>query len=203
MELSNQFKFFLQMYCPLEITDWSIFDGMFETYQIKKGQTFIKAGDQTDYLGIVNKGLFASYLIDKNGKKKTTSFTPEGDILANEVYIFARKTAYQTSEALEDSELYVTRFSRIEALLNTSIEVNHIYRNLLQKVFIRKYHREATFIQLNATERLINLKEDLNTELNRIPKSHLASYLGIIPQTFSRLLSTLREQGNDIYRDAQ
>jgi CRP-like cAMP-binding protein len=193
-KLPDQFTYFLQMHCTVPINDWKPFEDIFEFKKLYKGEFFVKLGDEIDLIGILTRGLFRSFVIDEEGIEKTVSFAPEGRAFANEAFIFENKPSQLNYQALEDCELFQTRYSLIEKQLDQNLAFGQIFRNLLAVNFMEKTRREIEFVQFNATGRLVSLKNRLNIDLNRLPKAHLASYLGITPQSLSRIFKQLRKE---------
>ncbi len=73
---------------------------------------------------------------------------------------------------------------------------NNIYREVLLRNYIFKTKREIEFVQFNAKQRLNKFMTNKRIDICRIPKLHLASYLGIQPPSLSRLLKELRADCN-------
>jgi CRP-like cAMP-binding protein len=187
------------MHCDVPIDNWSIFEDIVTYRKMVKGDYFLRRGDKSDDVAIVSKGLFRSYIIDVNNNERTISFGAEGNIMANDHYIFEKTRAELSYHALEDSELYIFKYEDIVRQIDEHREINHIFRNMMAKYFMIKTRREIEFIQFNATQRLKNLKFSLNVEPSRLPKSHLASYLGITPQSLSRILSQLKKNNENVF----
>jgi CRP-like cAMP-binding protein len=176
-----------------------MFGKLFTHRKLFKGDFFLRSGDKLDEVGVVSKGLFRSFIIDKDNNERTISFASEGSIMANDHFIFEKSPGELSYQALEDSELFVVHYNEVVRLLDENKEMNQIYRSLFAKYFMIKTRRETEFIQYNATERLKNLKNSLNVEVSRLPKTHLASYLGITPQSLSRILAQLKKANESVF----
>ena len=96
-------------------------------------------------------------------------------------------------QALENSSLYTFKYSDFLTLMEKNSIWSDIYREVLLRNYIFKTKREIEFVQFNAKERLNKFIDDERVDIHRIPKVHLASYLGIQPPSLSRLLKELKD----------
>jgi CRP-like cAMP-binding protein len=186
------------MHCDIPIHNWKLFEDIASYKKFYKGQHFLRRGDQSDEIGIVSEGLFRTYVLDNDENERTISFSPEGSIMANDHFIFEKSSAVLNYQALEDSSLYVFKYQDVVHLIDEHREVNQVFRNMVAVNFMIKTRREIEFIQFNATQRLRNLKMSINVDPARIPKADLASYLGITPQSLSRILAQLKQNNEDV-----
>jgi CRP-like cAMP-binding protein len=189
MELTDLFKNYLQRYCNIAITSWDVFEQIFTVKHVRKGEHFMSEGSKTDEIAVVSKGLFRNYVASEDGLEKTITFAAEGNVLANDHFIFAGKKAKFNYQAIEHSELYVVKYSELVRLLDQDIRLNQIYRNILQEYLMVKSERLIDFLLRDATERLDLFLERSNINPRRLPKGYLASYLGITPQSLSRIFT--------------
>ena len=63
--------------------------------------------------------------------------------------------------------------------------------------YIFKTKREIEFVQFNAKQRLNKFFNNKRIDINRIPKTYLASYLGIQPPSLSRLLREIKNDSTE------
>lgn len=130
------------------------------------------------------------------GKENTILFGSEGDVFTSFHSWFANEPASFSLIAIEDSEVYQMPFHTMRRLISLYPEMLQWTLTLLEGqmyVFERRY---VKFANCNAEERLIKfLGKDFpkleriagKTIAQRIPLKYIASYLGIKPETLSRL----------------
>ena len=85
----------------------------------------------------------------------------------------------------------IIKAEKVYKLLETNIHWQQIYRNLLERVYIIKEKREADFLLLNATDRYMNFIKEYPHINKMIRQHHIASYLGITPESLSRIRAQL------------
>ncbi|MCG8310193.1 MAG: Crp/Fnr family transcriptional regulator [Cytophagales bacterium] len=155
--------------------------------EIKKGSDFIGAGQFPKSLGFVKEGLFRYYYIDRKGEEFTKGFFPEGTVLSSYSAMIEKRPSYFAIQALEDSKIEVVDYLKVSALLSDHPCWKDFLIAQLQKAFITKETREREFLLLDAEERYFKFKERFPTLENRIRQHIIASYLGIAPESLSRI----------------
>jgi len=186
---------FVARYMPLtEPEKQVIIDlGLFKRYE--KGTVLLREGDfSTEYYFVVRGCLRAYYMID--GEEKTTAFYTELENLAP-VSTVNKTPSQQYVVCVEDSLLLVStpdteqlvfeRFPRFETLCRLLSE------NLLAQ-------NQASFDQFKNSspeQRYLHLLDTRPDLLQRVPLHQLASYLGIKPQSLSRIRARITEKNKE------
>jgi CRP/FNR family transcriptional regulator len=172
--------------------------------RIKRGENLYRAGDPFGSLYAVRSGFFKSNLILEDGRDQVTGFHMPGEIMGLDGIGTDDHTCNTT--ALEDSEVCVIPFARLE-------ELGHQVRNLqkqFHKVMSREIVRDQGVMMLLGTMRaeerlaafLLNLSQRFNargyshTEFHlRMTREEIGSYLGLKLETVSRIFSKFQEEG--------
>ena len=82
----------------------------------------------------------------------------------------------------------------IKSIIKTSSEFKDVWIVLLERALRYKIYRENGFLVENATERYVHFKK-LYPHLNeRVPQKHIATYLGITPESLSRIRSAMKDE---------
>lgn len=192
-QLTNNIKDFLQSLTQTPITDWSGLEVLMTQKTIKKGDHFFQHFDHCDEVAIVNSGLFRIYLTDQEGEEKTYSFIPERSFILDFFLSWKESSSTMVSvQALEECSIFTLKYAQFLELMNTNPIWHEIYREVLLRNYMFKTKREIEFVQFNAKERLNKFLLNKRIDINRIPKTYLASYLGIQPPSLSRLLRELK-----------
>jgi len=188
VQLEEHLKVFFQTLIQSPIDNWSPFEFILTRKEIKKGDHFFQHFDNTNEVAIVSKGLFRIYLIDAEGEEKTFSFIPERGLILDFFLSSDKSPSMVSVQALEDSIIYTTKYPNFLKLMNENPIWNEVYREVLVRTYMRKSKREIEFVLYNAKQRLDQCLKSSYIDFNRIPKTYLASYLGIAPPSLSRLL---------------
>ncbi len=155
--------------------------------EFSKDSDFISAGQYPKVLGFVKEGLFRYYYIDRKGEEYTKGFFPEGTVLSSYSAMIEQRPSYFAIQALEDSRVEIVDYVRLQELFIEHSCWKDLLIALLQKAFIIKESREREFLLLDAEERYFKFKERFPVLENRIKQHIVASYLGIAPESLSRI----------------
>ena len=151
-----------------------------------KGKILQHAGDLSDKVFFVKKGLLRSYAIDEKGKEHIFNFAPEGWIIADIGSNVLEKEAELFIETLEESEVVV--LSRRDALAG-GMDVESLTKT--QQVLFRRIttlqRRLIMMLSATALERYEYFLEKYPALPNRVPQRMIASYLGITPEALSKI----------------
>lgn len=190
--LEKDIKDFFQSLVPTPVTDWSDLENILVKREIKKGEHFFQNYEKCDEVAIVSKGLFRIYLTDSEGEERTFSFIQERGFILDFFLTWEKSPSMISVQAIEDAEIYVTRYPKLILIMKKNLIWNEIYREILVRTYMSKTKREIEFVRYNAKERLLKYLEGGSIDLSRIPKTYLASYLGIAPPSLSRLLREIK-----------
>ncbi len=158
---------------------------------VKKGAILASIGDDTTYAGLTLSGLARAYYIDNDGNDITRGFAPEGNIFMDEGFFgFTERNCMW--EALEEITFMICETAAIKKIIKENDSFKDVWIQLLERALRYKIYRENGFLVENATERYIHFKK-LYPELSeRVPQRHIATYLGIAPESLSRIRSARR-----------
>jgi len=158
--------------------------------KLKKKQYLLQEGDITRHQYFVNKGCLRTYTIDEKGQEHIIQFAIE-DWWTGDMYSFLTQTAARyTIDAIEDSELLCLEKNALEELYIKVPKFEKFFRHLLQNAFVSMQERITANLSQPADERyctFINKYPDME---KRLPLKQIASYLGITPESLSRIRSS-------------
>lgn len=161
---------------------------------VKKGTTLLKEGQQSQDSYFVLKGLIRKYYII-DGEEKTTAFYTEMEALTPHCVINKTPSEYYIS-CIEDTILTVSN-SDMEAEVNRKFPKFEIMCRILSEELLAKERINFDEFKISSPEqRYLNLLQKRPDLIQRVPQHQLASYLGIKPQSLSRLRSRILEKKN-------
>jgi len=155
----------------------------------KKGDVVLEAGKETQNSYLVVKGCLRTYYI-VDGEEKTTEFFTEEDIITPICTSDDSPSKYNIV-CLEDSVLLVSNPDLESAGFSKFPQFETLCRVMSEKAFTQKQHQFDTFKISNPEERYKQLLLDRPQLIQRVPQYQIASYLGIMPQSLSRLRKRL------------
>lgn len=180
-------KFLRSKVVSLDEENIDLVKSIFKLKLIKKDKFFLEEGERSTQIGLVVKGVFRSYYIDKDGNDITKYFYNEGGILFSYVaHLCQNETTYYI-QAVEDSEILVADISDFEKIVEGNYQLLLFYKKMIDKIVVMKEEHAISFKLLNSIERYRQFQETYPGLENRIKQCHLASYLGITPVSLSRI----------------
>lgn len=151
-------------------------------------------GQFCKYVYFILKGSAYSYLINEKGEKSVIQFALEGYWITDHYSFFSGQSGIYTIETLEDSDVLVINKESYEAICKESHLLEHFFRILIQNAFINLQYRLAKTNSEEARKRYLEFSKKYPHFIQRIPQYLIATYLGIKPQSLSRIRKELISQ---------
>jgi len=148
---------------------------------------FIKAGETPVKIAYVFQGLFRYVYIHENGDEFTKAIIPEGNFISSYSAMVLSKPSYFTIEALENSKLLEITWSDFKQIMENDLFWVKFLLKLLEKGYMTKEKRERELLLLDAETRYKNFLVEFPGMEQRVKQVIIASYLGIQPETLSRI----------------
>ena len=157
-----------------------------------KGEVLARTGDKTITAGLVISGVVRSYSVDADGNDITQYFASEaGWCIDSGMIGFDEMQA--NWEALEDATVMLFDVKDMKDLINGDEHLKNAWISVLESGMRYKVYRENAFLVENATERYVTFRKRYPMIANRVPQRYIATYLGITPESLSRIRSSLKE----------
>jgi CRP/FNR family transcriptional regulator, anaerobic regulatory protein len=151
-----------------------------------KKHLLLEADKVSNHIYVIAKGLARTWYI-KDGIDITSRFTPEGDMINSFMSFFTRKPGVEYIELLEDSILFEIHYNEVQKIYRDFIEMNFVGRVLTEYYFTHAEQRTVNLRKTSAEEKFQFFLDMHSGLINRVPSRHIASYLGLTPETLSRL----------------
>lgn len=151
----------------------------------KKGKILLKGGQRSNEGYFVLKGCIRTYYII-NGEEKTTAFYTEMEGLTPHCVMNKAPSEYYIS-AIEDTILTVANPDMEAKIFSKFPKFETLCRILSEELLAKQQINFDEFKTSSPEKRYLNLLQKRPDLLNRVPQHQLASYLGIKPQSLSRL----------------
>ena len=161
---------------------------------VPKGEILSSIGDDTDTAGVVLSGIARCYYIDKDGNDITRGFAAAGYMCMDEGF-FGYRERICMWEAVEELTVMLFSASDIKRMIREDDRLNDTWISILESGMRYKIYRENGFLVENATERYLAFRRKFPELAVRVPQQYIATYLGIAPESLSRIKKSLRENG--------
>jgi len=176
----------LQTLLPIDEAQFEQVAKHFQTIQLNKHELWEKEGKISEWMGFVNSGLLRQYML-KDGQEFTIEFSWEGDFVGNHLSFQTQTPSTSNMQALEPCELLVMPFQQFMQFYQ-SIPATQKTAELigLQKQQAMAARNSSLLID-SPEERYIKLLNEKPSLINRVPQYLIAQYLGIRPESLSRI----------------
>ncbi|CDF79569.1 cAMP-binding protein [Formosa agariphila KMM 3901] len=159
--------------------------------KVKKDEFLLRANEHCKHTFFVEQGLLRQYSIDKKGKEHVLSFAPEDWFVTDRESSYFNAPSAYFIQALEDSEVVIIDESFVQ-LLSDKIKTFTDFNNRLLHNHIRHLqNRINLLLSTSAEDRYLQFVKMYPDILLRVPQTMVASYLGITPESLSRVRKAL------------
>ncbi len=176
---------------PLTDEEFNICTNFFVSKKLKKHQFLLNEGDVCRYVGFVNSGCLREYKIDNKGVEHILQFAIE-DWWVSDLHSFlSGLPAAYNIDALQDSEVLLLEKSAREELLDNCPKMERFFRLLIEANHVAANQRISDSLGASAEERYLKFIKTYPRLFEQVPQSQIASYLGVTPQSLSRIRKEL------------
>jgi CRP-like cAMP-binding protein len=178
---------YLEARAEFSDADLGFIRGTFLYKALAAGQFLQRAGDVAQHAVFVARGCLRNYVIDAKGKEHIVQFAPETWWLADSNSLNTRVPSPYFIDAIEDSALLLIDAPSHAGLVDTVAAYAAAFRSGLQRHSAAKDQRIVSALSATAEERYLEFLATYPSIVRRVPQTMLASYLGITPETLSRI----------------
>jgi len=155
---------------------------------ISASGTFIRQGDPSLVGGFVLKGYLRSYYSTTDGEQHVRNFSGPGGFIGPIVALLTNQVSDVTVEALTDVVILSVPFKEFEKLYDLHPIWDRLGRRLVERYYLVRERHAVELLTMDAAMRLDSFLQGNAQVAKHLPQKHLASYLGIRPETLNRLL---------------
>lgn len=166
---------------------------LFKERYIKKGDFFLEEGQVCKYAGFISKGIMR-YFINHEGEDRTYAFGQENNFVCNYESFIPKTPSSKNIQALEDCEILQISYDDLQTLYRDIRDGEKLGRIVIEQVFIQTLQDLSSFYTDTPEyryEKFIGQHPDLQ---QRISQYHIASYVGVKPQSLSRIRKRISTQ---------
>ncbi|MEN2401758.1 Crp/Fnr family transcriptional regulator [Flavobacterium sp. MC2016-06] len=155
--------------------------------KLRKRQYLLQEGDIWKYDAFITEGCLRTYSVDEKGNEHVINFSIENWWTGDRESLLSQEPSLFNIDAIEDSELVLFTHENFELLCQEIPAFNNMINSILQRSFIASQNRIRSTLSLTAEEKYLNFINKYPGFAMRIPQTMIASYLGMTPETLSRI----------------
>lgn len=172
---------------PLTDAEFDYILSHFTSRKLKKHQFLVQSGNVVACDHFVISGLVKAYFTADDGKQHILQFGMEDWWITDYQAYFGQTPATLDIDCLEDTEVLCLPFVNREKLCADLHKIEHFFRKKSNSGYIALQRRILTLMNNSAKERYEQLLQQYPSLFKRVPKTLIASYLGVSRETLSRL----------------
>ena len=174
----------------------SLILGKLKPKNLRKRQYFLHEGDVCKYMGFIIKGATRMFAVDEKGHEHILHFGLEDWWVGDYESFYLLTPSKYYVEALEDVEMILITSEQLQELSHQIPAISAMLDSLNKGATIANNNRMRAAISYTAEERYEDLMRTYPHFLQRFPQNMIASYLGISPETLSRIRNAAVKQGH-------
>jgi CRP/FNR family transcriptional regulator, anaerobic regulatory protein len=184
--MTKNFIEFISQITTFTDEEMQLAKSLFTERTLKRGEFWIKEGEFKPDLIFLNKGMLRAYFI-KGEIEKTFDLAIENQVITSaSCYSLGLPSNYYI-QAVEDCYISTISKENLEILFTQTPKWERVGRIVAEAYTVEQEDRIRSFVADTAQERYENLAQNQPELIQRTPQIYLANYLGITPQSLSRL----------------
>lgn len=171
--------------------DYDVFRNMMFEKHLDKKVLLLEEGSNCNYIYFIEQGSAYSFITDTKGDKHAIQFALEGYWISDLYSFYSGRQAIYTIETIEPINVLMLNKERFEKACCSIPMIDRFFRILIQNAYVALQYRLAKTNSEDAEHRYAEFSKSYPDFTRRIPQYLIASYLGIKPQSLSRIRKEL------------
>ena len=160
--------------------------------ELHKDDYFSEAGKIPKQVGFIIEGVVRFCYYNNKGQEITHHFIDENNFVSDQQKFEAQVVASEYIQAVTDCKLLVFSKKDWDEIGNTIVGWDAITGLILKNCLLKTIERRSPLVSEDATTRYLSFIKNFPAIVNRVPLSHVASYLGITQQSLRRIRKNIR-----------
>jgi len=166
--------------------EWLAMENCLKEKTLRKNEHFVKEGETCQRMGFIAEGSTRLYFVVE-GEEVTKDFCFKNSFTGSLASFLSRQPSSFHVVAMEDTKLFTFDYPSLMDLYERYSCWNTFGRKMTEQFAIRKENREVFLLLYSPEERYAQLMEQFPYILQRVPLKLIASYMGVSPETLSRI----------------
>lgn len=163
----------------------------FKPMQLKRNEYLLREGELCRHCYFIVEGAIQVFTVDKAGNETTRDFILEEQWLMEINSFLQQVPAKEFFRTIEPSQILAISRNHFMELSSRFPQFEKMYRQILELSYANSVYRINTFVSMDALDRLRWMMDNQPKLFTRLSSKMIASYLGISPETYTRLKGKL------------
>lgn len=177
---------------PLTEEAWKDFAAAFQEKEVPRKTILTSAGETERYLYVITSGVQRMYHIHDDGKEATVLFTYAPSFGGVIDSLLQQSVSIFHYETLTPTRLWYLHVNQLEVLMQQHPSIETLVRKGVTNALSGVMERLVNLQSMQAEERFLVLLKRSPHLLQLIPHKYIASYLGMDPTNFSKLMNKVK-----------
>lgn len=187
MATDQNLKQAIESFTKISEESWDSIASAFNARDVKKGDILLREGQTCQFVAFIVKGIVREFFYH-DGMDTTSHFVFQGGFFSAYSSFINQEPSKVYLEALADTQLLAMDYQTKQKLFDTVPEWERLARKITEQHYAEQAKRTRMLATMTAKEKYHELLQNGNKDIiQNIPLKHIASYLGIAPETLSRI----------------
>lgn len=188
-----QLRHYSDQLVKLSEDEWQRFAAAMQPASFAKGQHLLDIGNVCDHVTFLGTGLVRAYRIH-DGEDLTEQFAFEGNYVTEYASFLTRTPSLVGMVAMEPVECLQVTHARLQQVYTMGANAERMGRLIAEHIFIGSARRTRSLLFDTPEERYLSLIKERPKVMARVPQKYIASYLGLKPESLSRIRARLTKR---------
>jgi CRP-like cAMP-binding protein len=194
MSAFDSLREYLASKAPFSAPELDFLEGLFVPATLGSGGFLQRAGEPIRHAAFVAKGCLRSYVIDANGKEVILEFAPQNWWIGDRTFLTGGTTCECFIDSIGQSDLLLFDQRSHQKMVEGVPTFAAMFRVAFQKYAAAKDRRIINALSMSIEERYLDFMKTYPAIARQVPQRMLASYLGVSPETLSRVRRNLSHE---------
>ena len=177
----------LQSKIAISEDEFEDFATLFQYKELKKKDILVEENRPNDTLYFIEKGLLFLYKTLENGEVQVIQFAKENYWMSDLYSFFTASNALFGIQTLEDCQVWAISKANFEAICLQCPKMETLFRLNFQTAYVNTLIRVSDIYSEDAQSKYTHFLKQFPDLVQRVPQYLIASYLGILPSSLSRI----------------
>jgi CRP-like cAMP-binding protein len=176
----------IRTYISLRASEEQVVSNLFQKRSLEQGEHLLISGNTCRYVSFIESGLVRYYSMDSDDEK-TYYFSSEGEFVCDYESFLPQVPSSKNIQALENSQLYQISHHNLQELYLRLTHGERLGRLAIEQVFVNVIQQVTSLYNDSPEVRYQQFIRSYPKIAQRVPQYYIASYVGVRPQSLSRI----------------